>query len=148
MISGQASLDAIAEAAALPPEDRTRRLAGLTYARSTLQQRIDEDMAVRAQHPTSEEGYRDQLAATGHWERLHELGEINCPTLILHGEQDQLVSVENAQQLSRAIPHTQLTVLAYAAPPLFTDQPEQAARIVRVGSSHSRAQAMVMARDG
>lgn len=130
MINDQDSLDTIARAGELPSEDRTKYLASLAYAATTPQERIDEDLAARAQPPTSEQGYRDQLAATGQWERLDALGELHCPTLVLHGEEDQIVSAGNARQLAQVIPGAQLTVLPGCGHQLFTDQPEPGARAV------------------
>ncbi|MCO4253356.1 alpha/beta fold hydrolase [Pseudarthrobacter raffinosi] len=130
MVSDRASLDAVARAAELSPDERTSYLASLAYAKHTGVDKINEDLAVRAQRPTSEEGYRGQLAAAGEWERLDELSEIACPTLLLHGEQDRLVSVENARQLAQAISGARLTVLPECGHQLFTDQLEAGAHTV------------------
>lgn len=130
MINDQDSLDAIARAADLPAEERTRYLADLVYANTTPRARIDEDLALRAQHPTSEEGYRGQLEGTVGWERLDELHTIACPTLVLHGAKDLLVSVSNARQLAAQIPTARLTVLDDCGHQLFTDQPDIGASAV------------------
>ncbi len=130
MSSDQNSLEAIARAADLPPEDRTRYLAGLVYATTTPPQRIDEDLALRAQHPTTEQGYRSQVAATLEWERLNELRTITCPSLVLHGDQDRMVSVDNARQLAQTIPNSRLAVLTDSGHQLFTDQPVKGASTV------------------
>ena len=130
MSSNQDGLDALAKAAALPGSERARYLNDLVYAKTTPAERIEEDMAVRAQHPTSEEGYRNQLQGALEWERLSELPGITCPTLVLHGEQDLLVAVENAHALAQHIPAAQLTVLPGCGHQLFTDQPEAGARAV------------------
>lgn len=130
MTTDQDTLDALAQAAELPPDERNQRLARLVYADTTPGARVDEDMAHRAKHPTSEEGYRNQLAGTTDWERLAALPTISCPTLVLHGEVDRMVSVRNARQLAESIPDAQLTVLRDCGHQLFTDQPETGARTV------------------
>lgn len=130
MKSDQASLDAITRAVDLPPEERTRVVSALAYSEGTPHERIEEDLRVRAQYPTSPEGYRAQLEATEKWERLDELKTIGCPTLILHGAQDRLVSVDNARQLAQEIPESQLIVLPDCGHQLFTDQPDKGARAV------------------
>lgn len=130
MTSDQSSLDAIARAADLPPEERTQYLSRLAYAKTTPRERIDEDLTVRAQHPTTEEGYRNQVSATLTWDRLSELAGITCPTLVLHGAEDQMVSLANAHQLVQQIPSAQLTVLSNTGHQLFTDQPQAGSAII------------------
>ncbi len=127
MSSDQDSLDAIKRAADLAPEERTLYLAGLAYVSTTPPERIDEDLTVRAQHPTSAEGYSSQLAASAEWERLGELHKITCPTLVLHGDQDRLVSPGNARILANQISTARLTVLTDCGHQLFTDQPAMGA---------------------
>lgn len=130
MTSDKESLDAIARAAEMPPEERTRYLATLVYAKTTPAERIDEDLAIRGQHPTSPEGYQNQVTGTAEWERLGELHNIACPTLILHGDQDRLVSLDNARALAKSIPRAQLIVLTDSGHQLFSDQPEAGAATV------------------
>jgi pimeloyl-ACP methyl ester carboxylesterase len=50
------------------------------------------------------------LAASG-IDLRHDLPRITQPTLILHGEADALVSVAEAQQLAKTLPHAQLMLL-------------------------------------
>ncbi|GAA3311437.1 hypothetical protein GCM10020295_81090 [Streptomyces cinereospinus] len=122
MTQDQSSLEAISRAQQMSSEDRTGYLADLTYARATRAER-EADLAVRAQYPTCEEGYSSQLAATMGWERLEDLRTLTCPALVLHGAQDQLVSVANARQLSEYIPRARLTVLEECGHQVFSDQP-------------------------
>ncbi len=130
MTTDQETLDVVTRAGELPPEERTQLLASMAFASATPQERVDEDLAVRAAHPTTPEGYQAQLAATGTWERLADLTRITCPTLVLHGAEDRMVSVANAKQLAAHIPDAQLVILEGAGHQLFTDQPEHGARVV------------------
>lgn len=130
MVNDQDSLAALSRASTLGPEERNRYLTRLVYAPTTPQERIEEDMAVRAQYPTSEQGYADQLAGTREWERLDDLHTITCPTLIVHGENDRLVSPRNGRSLREHIPGAQLAVLPDCGHQLFTDQPEAGAGAV------------------
>ncbi len=130
MSNDKASLELIAQISELPEDERTRALTKLVHAATTPAERIEEDLAVRARQPTSAEGYRNQVEGTMSWERLQDVHTISCPTLVLHGDQDRLVSVSNAQQLAQHIPSAQLTVLPDCGHQLFTDQPERGADTV------------------
>lgn len=122
MTQDQDSIAILQQAQTLAPEERTNLLSDLTYAHASRSER-DADLAVRAQYPTSEDGYRRQMAATVSWERLSDLHTIECPTLVLHGAQDQLVSVDNARQVASIIPAAELTILEECGHQIFTDQP-------------------------
>lgn len=124
------AMAAIMAAASLPADERVALLSPFTYARSTPPELMTEDEAVRASQPTREAAYRGQLAAIGNWSRLDDLKRITCPTLVLHGEQDRLISVTSAQLLADAIPGAELTVLPHAAHQLFTDQLDVGAKTV------------------
>ncbi len=130
MTQDQGTLDAVARAGDLPPGERTRLLATMAFADSTPQERIADDLAVRAAHPTTPEGYAAQLTATSTWERLSDLNRITCPTLVLHGAADRMVSPENARMLVTHIPRARLVQLEGCGHSVSTDQPENAARTV------------------
>jgi 3-oxoadipate enol-lactonase len=75
------------------------------------------------QQPKVLEHLSAQLAATSVPGYLHavlllrdsdfhsELSMIGCPTLIIHGEKDPVISLEEARALHRGIRHSQLTIL-------------------------------------
>lgn len=121
---------AIASAGTLPAAERVAFLAPFTYAGATPPERAAEDEAVRNRHASSQAGYEGQLAAAMPWSRLQDLTKIGCPTLVLHGGQDRLVSPSCGQLLADTIPGAQFTVLPDAAHQLFTDQPDAAAQVV------------------
>ncbi len=124
-------VEALTRAASLDGERRYEFLLPFAHAPSTPAERLAEDCAVRAQHPTSEEGYNNQLRGVATWERLNELRTIDKPTLVLHGELDRMVLVEGAHLLAKHISGARLTVLPDCGHQLFTDQPELGARAVR-----------------
>jgi pimeloyl-ACP methyl ester carboxylesterase len=57
-----------------------------------------------------------------------DLGRINQPTLILHGEADALVSVEAARWLAKTLPNAQLTLLPGAGHVPTMTRPEAVAQ--------------------
>jgi pimeloyl-ACP methyl ester carboxylesterase len=123
-------LEALTEAATLEPEKRYDFLLPFAHSASTPRERLDEDCAVRAAHPTSEAGYNNQLQGVATWERLSELAQIDVPTLVLHGEEDRMVPLPSGALLRDAIPGARMTVLPECGHQLFTDQPDKGAAVV------------------
>jgi pimeloyl-ACP methyl ester carboxylesterase len=83
----------------LAPADREllERTAGLTES--------------RLKYPPSLLGYMAQLWAGALWSSLPWLRSVETPTLVVHGDGDQLVPHANAVQLARHLPVSRLHVL-------------------------------------
>jgi pimeloyl-ACP methyl ester carboxylesterase len=83
----------------LSPADRAllRRFTPLTDA--------------RLRHPPSLLGYAGQFWAAATWSSLRWLSSLRVPTLVLHGELDDLVPPANGVQLARLLPQARLHVL-------------------------------------
>ena len=101
-------------------------LVPYSYDRGTPAERIAEDVAVRVATQPTRSGYLAQLRGLMLWGIHHRLGAIAAPTLVLHGEGDQMVPVDNARVLGRAIPGAAVTIIPRASHMLFTDQPAAA----------------------
>lgn len=65
---------------------------------------------------------------TNHMSRLPEL---SCPTLFIHGEQDDAVPVELAREAASRVPDAQLEVVPGAGHFVAQDHPREVVRIVR-----------------
>jgi len=87
--------------------------------------RLPEILARLGEHPISAEGYQRQLLAISRFEAGPRLGEIRCPTLVMHGTADPLVPVENGRILARLIPGARLELFEGAAHGFLTEQPER-----------------------
>jgi pimeloyl-ACP methyl ester carboxylesterase len=59
------------------------------------------------------------------------LGNINVPTLILHGEDDQLIPAQDAQEMHAAIADSSLNLISNAGHLLNLEQPEKFNHLVR-----------------
>ncbi len=59
------------------------------------------------------------------------LGEIQAPTLVLHGTRDTLIAPRYAQQLAEGLPHARLEWIQGAGHVFFWEQPERVKRLVR-----------------
>jgi len=98
-------------------------MAPYIYDASTPRDRIEEDFARRLSAPASAEGYFGQLAGIRAWRgTLSRLSSIAAPTLVVHGETDQLVPPENGRIIARAIPHARLVMIPNASHIFATDR--------------------------
>lgn len=92
------------------------------YAATTARSVMEEDWAVRLPLATTLAGYTGQLAGTMTWSSLERLGRMVPPVLVIHGEGDALIPVENGRLVAGAIPGSELKVLPDANHILTTDQ--------------------------
>jgi 3-oxoadipate enol-lactonase len=121
---------ALSDSASMPPDERTELLMSFTYAKATPKEKWLEDAAVRAEQPTSPEGYAGQMAAASPWDRIDDLATISAPTFVLHGEEDRMVPLPAAKLLFDTIPGATMTVLTGAGHQLFTDKAEEGSQAV------------------
>jgi pimeloyl-ACP methyl ester carboxylesterase len=118
---------ALGARATMTREDASRLMVPYIYDASTPRERIEEDLAMRLATTVSNDGYFAQLAGIREWEgSLSRLGSIRVPTLIVHGECDELIPAENSRIIARAIPHATLVMLPHASHIFLTDQLEAA----------------------
>jgi proline-specific peptidase len=60
-----------------------------------------------------------------------ELARIRCPTLILSGELDPIITVRDQEELAEAIPESRLVVFENAGHGVWRDKPEEALAAIR-----------------
>jgi 3-oxoadipate enol-lactonase len=87
---------------------------------------VAEDILVGSQNPQPPHAGRRQWEAIQGWDAWDRLAGIGCPTLVLHGTEDRLVSVENARMLADRIPGAELRLLEGAGHVYHSEQPEAA----------------------
>lgn len=116
--------------AAMTPEEGIRALVPFTYHPATPRDRVEEDLRIRLRHYPSAKGYLAQLQAVLGYETYARLGAIRVPTLVLHGEDDQLVPAANGRDLASRIRGARLVLVPSASHILFTDQPETVNRAI------------------
>ena len=105
-------------------EDREWLFSPMLYSDSTPKERIAEDIQIRLRHPQRRAGFLNQFAAILAWRCYHRLSAIQAPTLVMHGDEDRLVPMENGLRVARRIPHAQFVKVPGAGHVLSTDQPE------------------------
>lgn len=108
----------------LSPEEGLRAMRPYTYARQTPDALFDEDALLRlANHPTAR-GYDAQLFGLIGWSAWLDLPRLRCPTLVMHGLQDELILPANAHILAERIRDAELIELPDASHWLMTDDNE------------------------
>jgi pimeloyl-ACP methyl ester carboxylesterase len=108
------------------------------YDRATPRERIDEDIAIRRNWLPKQEAYLAQLQGILAWEAYSRLDQIKAPTLVIHGETDQLIPCANSKLIAERIPGSELLLLPNAGHIYTTDQTELSqAAILRFLTSHS-----------
>jgi pimeloyl-ACP methyl ester carboxylesterase len=73
---------------------------------------------------------RQTLAVTAH-DASERLGEIEAPTLVVHGTEDRMLDVVNGRLIGAAIPDARLEILDGVGHLFFWEQPERSAELVR-----------------
>src|SRR5271170_2204181 len=125
----------------MTPEESTEAIIPFIYDAATPRARIDEDMTIRLKWYPTPQGYLGQLQGILAWESYSRIAQIKAPTLIIHGETDQLIPVANAHLLAERIPHAQLGLIPRASHIFETDQPGVAIRLIAefLAAQHDRA---------
>jgi len=69
------------------------------------------------------DGYFAQLQAIRSWSGTYaRLAGLTMPTLVIHGESDELVPPENGRIVTKAIPGSTLVMIPHASHIFLTDQ--------------------------
>jgi 3-oxoadipate enol-lactonase len=108
----------------MTPEEAARAINPFIYDATTPQARIDEDVKIRLQWTPKPEGYMAQLQGIMVWDAYDRISGITAPTLVVHGETDQLVPAANGNMIAKRIPGAKLVMIPHASHIYSTDQPE------------------------
>jgi 3-oxoadipate enol-lactonase len=127
----QEATDLLMARGSMAPEEAAQAAVPFIYDAGTARERIDEDIAVRRPWFPRAEAYNSQLMGILGWESYSRLEQICCPTLVIHGESDQLVPASHGRFLAEKIPGAELVVLPHAGHIFATDQPEAAHRAIQ-----------------
>jgi pimeloyl-ACP methyl ester carboxylesterase len=117
-------LDILKARGMMTPEDAAWAMAPFVYNRTTPRERVEEDLQIRMKWFPTNIGYFGQLGAILSWESRERLAQIRVPTLIIHGDTDELVPPENGRLIAELIPNSKLVMVKNASHIFMTDQPE------------------------
>jgi pimeloyl-ACP methyl ester carboxylesterase len=114
----------------MTPQESSEAMIPFIYDAATPRARIDEDMALRMRWYPTLQGYMGQLQGILQWEAYSRIAQIAAPTLLIHGETDQLIPVANAPLLAERIAGAKLALIPHASHIFETDQPGVAVRVI------------------
>lgn len=91
---------------------------------------MSEIMQPRAAGDVSEDMYRVQLQAAITFNTEDRLAQINCPTLIVSGDADVVVPVQNSFNLARQILNAELRLVAGGSHTFFLEQADEFNQVI------------------
>jgi 3-oxoadipate enol-lactonase len=99
-------------------------------ASASGQEFIDEQLAEAAKYPiTPAHTFTRQFGAISGFDSHARLGEIKVPTMIIHGDDDAIVPVPNADVLNKEIVGSRKHILKGIGHMFFWEVPEETARV-------------------
>jgi pimeloyl-ACP methyl ester carboxylesterase len=133
--------DFVSRLSDLPAEEGLWATVPYLYAAATRQSHaplIGEDIAQRLRWPLDPRSYRVQRATTRARDAAARLAQITAPTLVVHGEQDRVLPLDNGRLLAEAIAGAQFVALPGGAHAFPTDVPDASQAIVKFLRAQSR----------
>jgi 3-oxoadipate enol-lactonase len=127
-------IDFFRRRASMSATDAARASVPFNYGprcRREHEDRIAEDIRRRLAHPFPEGAYRAQIVAATLHNTYRRLKRIKAPTLIVHGREDRMVPVANAEILAERIPGSRLRILEESGHLYSTEQPEVDQEVAR-----------------
>ena len=118
------ALELLRQRTGMNAEEAAEASVPFNYAPATPRERISEDWAVRLPLACTIQGYWAQAEGTASWSGLERLPSLAVPTLLLHGEEDRLVPVDNTHRIAQALPAAEVALIPDANHLFMTDQPE------------------------
>jgi 3-oxoadipate enol-lactonase len=107
--------DAYAAAIGLPFDEYGRRMMPLTFSPGWTERnpgRFEEILAARGEHPTADVTLEAHLLACyGFYARACEVEQIDVSALVVHGDADVIVPVENGRALAARLPNARYVEL-------------------------------------
>jgi pimeloyl-ACP methyl ester carboxylesterase len=122
------TLAALASTDGFNTEDRIRRNLLPAFSPRFASEQPDEVenvIKLRLASPVNEGTYRWQLSTAVGFNAEARVAGIEAPTLLLTGDADEIVPVENSRNLAALIPGSQLSVIDGGSHLFFIEQPEE-----------------------
>ncbi len=124
----------------LPAEEGLWASVPYLYAGRTCSRQaalIGEDIAQRLRRRLDPADYRHQRAVARAHDTAARLTEITAPTLVVHGEEDRILPLENGRRLAEGIAGARFMPLRGAAHAFPTDMPEANRELLSFLEAHS-----------
>ncbi len=119
---------AFENAIGLPPDEYGRATMPYTFSPGWPEshaERFEEILAARLEHPTPDETLDSHMVACyAFYTEGCEVERIEAPALVIHGEADLIVPVENGRALAQRLPNARYVELAGRGHNLMLEDPE------------------------
>jgi pimeloyl-ACP methyl ester carboxylesterase len=128
--------NAFAAAYSLQPmsaEERGKALAEAVYSKGHLAQHpeiIAAMIEARRQRPIDPVALSHRMKALSEHDTYDRLSNVSCPTLVITGKDDALISWENSRLLAERIPRAELEVLDPAGHCFWLERPEDSSAAI------------------
>ncbi|HZP46571.1 MAG TPA: alpha/beta fold hydrolase [Candidatus Binataceae bacterium] len=109
-------------------EERGRALAAAAFTRGYIERHpeiIPAMIEARRQRPLDPAALEARLKAAIRHDVYDRLDQISCPTLVITGKDDALISWENSRLLAERIPQAELVLLEPAGHCFWLEQPQE-----------------------
>lgn len=127
------TLAALASTKGLNSEERMRANLLLAFTPEYVRREVsevDRIVRLRATNEVPEHIYLSQLQAAMSFNAESRLDQITSPTLVLSGDSDVIVPVQNSRNLAAMIPGAELKIVAGGSHTFFIEQADQFNRII------------------
>jgi 3-oxoadipate enol-lactonase len=108
----------------MTPQEALEAIDPFIYDPGTPREWLGQDRKLRLEWYPTADGYISQLQGIMAWEAYSRLSEIAVPTLVIHGESDQLIPPGNGKLVADRIPNAKLVMIPRASHIFPTDQPK------------------------
>jgi 3-oxoadipate enol-lactonase len=108
----------------MSPQEAIEAIDPFIYDSGTSRELIEQDRKLRVEWYPTAEGYLGQLQGIMAWEAYSRLAQIAVPTLVMHGENDQLIPAANGKLIAQRLPNAKLVLIPRASHIFPTDQPK------------------------
>lgn len=122
------TLQAIASTKGLNTEERVRENLLLAFSPAFVErnkEEVEKVITLRAQNVVPEYAYLHQLQAAMAFDAEERVSGIAAPTLVLSGDADIIVPVENSRNLAARIPNAELLIIEGGSHTFFIEQAEE-----------------------
>lgn len=120
----------LAELPELDPREGLERAVRNALSEDASEELVDRIMAHRLAAPPDQTGWQAQAAAAGSHDAGDRLDRIRVPTLVVHGTEDVVVDVRNADVLAGHLPDAEAVLIPGAGHLLFWEEPSEFLRHV------------------
>jgi pimeloyl-ACP methyl ester carboxylesterase len=127
------TLSRLASTKGLNTEDRVRENLLLAFSEEFVEshrEEVERVITLRGENFVSEQSYLQQLQAALVFNTEERVSEISAPTLVLTGDADTIVPVENSRNLAARIPDARLHIIEGGSHTFFIERPHEFNRAV------------------